>query len=167
MVAKHGRGEWDLAGGVAERGPGGCPLAAAKASLSSEMRSSRWLSRCRKLSSARADTLQAWLVDTRGHEADAMCQHIWYALAACLWISADAYHVMSLSIGSSTLSWALQTLVECPGQHPTVSSCQNLSSEAVPFHEVLDQSGAGIPMPCLLRGQHTCAINHIYHGFMS
>ena len=81
MVVKHGRGERDRAGGVAERVPGSCPLAAAKAPFSSEMRSSRWLSRCLKLSSARADTLQAWLVNTQGREAEAMCQHRRYALA--------------------------------------------------------------------------------------
>ena len=75
MVVKHGRGEWDRAGGAAERVPGSCPLAAAKASFNSEMRSSRWLSRCLKLSSARADTLQAWLVETQGHGPEAMCRH--------------------------------------------------------------------------------------------
>ena len=74
MVVKHGRGEWDRAGGVAERVPEGCPLAAAKAFFSSEMRSSRWLRRCLKLTSARADTLQAWLVINQGQDADAMYQ---------------------------------------------------------------------------------------------
>ena len=80
MVVKHGRGEWERAGGVAERVPGSCPLAAAKTSFSSEMRSSRWLSRCLKLSSARADTLQAWLVKTQEIGAEAMRQHRQYAI---------------------------------------------------------------------------------------